>query len=84
MLFPEVNLKRVIVDIVLLFASLLSPIANVAPFVLVAAMNIELIVPIKSSLTESTVWMPLESALVDGSWIIVAELLVFPKLLRGK
>ena len=54
------------------------------PLVLVTTMNVKLIVPIKSLLAKSTVWVSFESALVNSSWIIVAKFFVFPKLLRGE
>lgn len=80
MVLAKVVLERIIVDIVLLFATTVTSIANVAAFVLVSAVCVQLVVAVKSLSTKATFWVPLESTLVDGAWVIIAKLLVLPQL----
>ena len=84
MLFAKVDLERIIIDVVLLLPSLLPPVADVTTLVLVAAVHIELVIPVEPLLAEPTVWMALEPALVDRSGVIVTKLFMFPELLCGK
>jgi hypothetical protein len=77
MVFSEVHLERIVVDVVLLFpASPFAAVANVAALVLVSAMRVELIVAVETLVTEATFWMSLESALIYCSRIVVAKFLV--------
>jgi hypothetical protein len=75
--FAEMYLKSVVVYIVLLLPASLTAIADVTSLVLISAMRVELVVAIKARSAESAFWVPLEPALVDGSGIVIAELLVF-------
>jgi hypothetical protein len=75
--FPEVPLKGIVVDVILLLpASTVLAIADVAAFVFVSAMRVKLVVSIETLATEATFRVSLESALVDRAGVIVAELLV--------
>ena len=76
--------KRIVVDKVLLLASLIPSVANMASLVLVPTMRIELIVAVEPLSTETTLGMPLEAALIDGPWIIISELLVLTELTNRK
>lgn len=78
MVFLEVHFQRIIVDVVLLFPATIASIANVTAFVLVSAMSVQLVVPIKALATKATFRMSPEAALIHGTWVVVAELLMFP------
>ena len=47
-------------------------------------MYIELIIPVESLSTKSTLGMALETTLIDSTRVVIAELLMFPKLLCRK
>ncbi len=51
---------------------------------LIPAMSVKLIVTVESLPTKATFRMTFETALVNGSWIIVAELLMLAKLLLSE
>ena len=83
--FSKVHLKRIVVDIVLLLpAPTVLTIADVAAFVFVPTMRVELVVPVEALATEATFRMSLESALIDRARVIVAELLMFAQIRKGK
>ena len=79
MVFSEVKFQRIIVYIILLLASKIPPIANMALFVLISAMSIQLIIAIESLPAEATLRMALETTLVHGSRVVVAKLFMLPK-----
>lgn len=70
MIFPKVQLQTIIVHKVLRLSS--SPITDKASFVLLSAMNIQLVVPIESLPAEATLWMAFETTLIYGPRIIVS------------
>lgn len=81
--FAEVHLERVVVDVVLLLAAAaLSPVADVTPLVLVSAVGVELVVSVEALSAETTLGMSLEPALVNGARVVVAKLLVLPQICR--
>ena len=80
--FAEMLLKRIVVNEILLIAALPTSITNMASFVLVSAMSIELVIAIKSRPTETTFRMTLEAALIYRTRIVVSKTLMFPQLLR--
>lgn len=80
MIFPEVLLKCIVVDVILLLSATISAVTDVAAFVLVTTVCVQLIVSIKALTTEATLRMPLESTLVDSTGVIVTEFLVLPEL----
>jgi len=83
MVFAEVNLQSVVIDVVLWAESTISPVANMASFVLVTTMREQLVISIEPHSTEATFRMSLESALIDSSRVIVAKLfMLFELLLR--
>ena len=84
MVFLEVNLQGVVVDKVLLLPCLVAPITDMAAFVLVATVRVQLIVAVEALSTEAAFWMTLEAALIDGTRVVVAELLVPAKLVGGE
>jgi hypothetical protein len=77
--FSEVDLERIIVDVILLLpTAAVSAIADVATFVLVPAMGVELVIAIETLTTEAALRVSLETALIDGTRIVVAKFLVLP------
>jgi hypothetical protein len=79
-IFAEVILERIVVDVILLLSTTVPTIANVATLVLVSAVRVQFVVSIKAFPAEATLWVSLESALVNGTRVVVAELLVFAQL----
>jgi hypothetical protein len=83
--FPEVYLERIIIDIILLLpATSFLPIADVAALVLVSAVSVQLIVSVKALSAETTLGMSLEATLVDCARVVVAKFLVFFQVLWGE
>lgn len=82
--FLEVILKCIVVDIVLLLSVTRSAIANVASFVAVAAVSIELVVSVVSLAAESTLGVSPETTLVNGSGNMVSVLLMVAQLCHRK
>ena len=81
MVLPKMYFERIIVDVVLLLPTpAVATVAYVATFVFVPAMCIKLIVSIEAFPAEATFRMTLEPALVDRTGVVVAKLLMFPKL----
>jgi hypothetical protein len=79
--FPEVLLERIVVEVILRLASLVSPVANVTSLVLFSAVSVELVVSVKVLPTEPAFGMSSESALVSRAWPIVSLVFVSPQLL---
>jgi len=79
-IFAEVKLQLIIISIVNGFAALVAVIADITSFMLFSAMSIKLIVAIESFSTEATFGMTFETALIYGTRVIVAELLMLSKL----
>ena len=75
-ILAEMHFKRVVVYIVLLLSAPFAAIADVASFMLVSAMRVKLVVAVEACSTESAFWVPLESALVDCTGIVITEFLV--------
>lgn len=82
--FLEMLLKSIIVDIILLLAVARLSITDMASLMLVSTMGVELVVSIEALTAKFTLGMSLETALVDSTGVIVAEFLVFPKLRYGE
>lgn len=79
MVLSEVHLERIVVDVILLLSTAsFAPIANVTAFVLVPAMRVEFVVSVESLPAKAAFRMALETALIDGAGVVVAELLVLP------
>lgn len=79
MIFSEMQLQRIIVEVVLGLVVLIA-IADEAALMLVPAMHIKLIITVKTLTTEATYRMSSESTLVDGAWVVVAFLHVLLQL----
>ena len=77
MILAEMFLEGIVVDVVLLLAASRSSVTDMAALMFVPTMQIELIVAVESLMTETTFRMPLKSALVYRSRIIVTEFFVF-------
>lgn len=80
MILSKMHLQRIVVDIILLLAASFATITDMTPFVLVPTMRVKLIVSVKSFTAEATLWMSLETALVNRTWVIVSKLLMLSQL----
>jgi hypothetical protein len=80
MIFSEVNFEGVVVDKILLLSGTLTTVTDMAPFVLVATVCIQLVVSVEALTTEAAFGVPFEAALIDRTGVIVAELLMLPEL----
>lgn len=76
--FSEMLLERVVVNIILLLSPAVSPVTKVTSFMLVPTMGVELIVSVEALSAETAFRMTLEPALIYRSWVIIAELLMPP------
>ena len=50
------------------------------PFMLVAAMCVELVITVKPFIAETTFRMTFETALIDRSWVVIASPFMFAEL----
>lgn len=82
--FLEVILQRIVVDVVLLLAMSGSSIADVASLMPVTAVSIQFVISVKSLATETALWVTSETTLVNGTWDVVSVFLVFPQFRHGK
>jgi hypothetical protein len=76
-LIGEVLLQLLVVQIVLRISASISPVANVAPFMLLSAVGVEFVISVESLFAETALRVTFEARLVDGTWVIVPKLLVF-------
>ena len=76
MISLEMLFQRLVVQVILGMSSVVSPVADVALFVFLSAMNVELVVTIEAFLAKATLWVSLEAALINSAWVVVANLLV--------
>lgn len=79
MVVPEVKFQGVVVHIVLLLPSIISSIADMALFMLISAMGIQLIIAVKPLPAEATLRVALKTALIHGSRIIITEFFMLAK-----
>ena len=80
MIFLKMTLKGLIIHVVLLLAVVGSAITDMAAFMLLTAMGIQLVVTVKALSTETTLGMPFETALVDGTGLVITVFFVFSQL----
>ena len=78
--FLKVQLKRIVVDIILLLSAAFSAVTDMATLVLVPAMCVQLVVSIEALPTEAALRVTLETTLIDSARVVVAELLVLSQL----
>ena len=78
--FLKVQLKRIVVDIILLLSAAFSAVTDMATLVLVPAMCVKLVVSVEALTTEAALRMTLETTLIDSARVVVAELLVLSQL----
>ena len=83
-IFVEVVLKRGVVDIVLLLAVGRTAVTDVAPFVLITAVGVQLVVAVEALTAETTLGVSPETTLIDRSRLVIAGLFVFTQLCRSK
>ena len=76
----KVLLELGIVQVVLWITAAIPPITNMAPLVSLSTVCVELVVAIKPLFAESALRMPLESRLIDCTWIIISIFLMSPQL----
>lgn len=79
MVFLEMVLKSVVVNVVLLLTVPRPAVTNVAALMFVSAMGIKLIIAVETLATESALRMTTEPTLVHLSRLIVTILLMLPK-----
>lgn len=84
MILAEMLLECIVIDEISWIVTTISSVAHVAAFMSISAMCEQLVVSIKSAITETAFRMALEPALVYCTRIIIAILLVLPKLWRRK
>jgi hypothetical protein len=77
-------LERIVVEVILRLASLVSPVANVTSLMLFSAMSIKLVVSVEVLPTEPTFGVSSKSALVSRAWPIISLVFVSPQLLLCK
>lgn len=83
MILSEMQFQGVVVEIVLWFVACV-PIADEASLVLISAMNVQLVITVKSLTTKAANRVSSEATLIDRTWIIVAFLHVPLEFLIGK
>jgi hypothetical protein len=76
MIFLEVILERIIVNIILLLASGGLSITNMTSFVAITTVSVQFIVAIEPLTAETTLGVTFETALINGSGNVVSVLLV--------
>ena len=80
----EVLLQLLVVSIVLRLSATISSVAYMASFMLLSAVRVQFVISIEALFAEATVRVSLKPRLIDRSWAIVAELLMFSQLAEGK
>jgi hypothetical protein len=84
MIFLEMDLERIVVNVILLLSTPIATVADVTALVFISAVRVQLVVAVEALSTETTFWMAFEAALVDGTGVIVTELLVIAKFGVGE
>lgn len=80
MVLLKVVFKGVVIDVILVPAPTRLSITNMAPFMLISAVGVELIISVKAFATEFAFWVAFESTLINCTRRIIAVFLVFAKL----
>lgn len=80
MVFLEVFLESIIVDVVLVLAIARLSVTDVTSLMLVSAVGIQLVVPIEALVTKFTFRVAFESTLVNSAGCIISKFLVLAKL----
>jgi hypothetical protein len=83
-LFGKVFLQFLVVEVVLWVSTSVSSIADVTSFMFLPTVGVEFVVSIEPLFAKAAFGMAFESRLVDSTWIIVSELLMFSKLTKGE
>lgn len=73
-----------IIDVVLLLAVGGATITDMATLVLISTVCVEFIIAVETLAAEAAFWVSFETALVNGTWLIVAVLLVLSQLCMGE
>jgi hypothetical protein len=84
MVLSKMYFECVVIEVVLVLLSIISPVAYVAPLMLLSAVGEQLVVPVKPLLAETTLRVTLEAALINSPWVVVAKPFVLPELLRSE
>jgi len=77
MILLEVALKSVVVNVVLLLAVGRASVTDVAAFMFITAVSVQLIIAVESLTAEATFGMSLETTLIYGSRLIITGPFVF-------
>lgn len=84
MIFVEVILQCVIVNIVLLLTMGGASVTDVATFVFITAMSVQLVVAVEPLTTKSTLGVSPEATLVYSSRLVIARPFVLTQFRRGE
>jgi lysylphosphatidylglycerol synthetase-like protein (DUF2156 family) len=84
MVFSEMHLEGVVIDIVLRVSATIAAITQVAAFVAVTAMREQFIIAVEALTTETTLGMTLETRLILGARDVVSMLFVPTQVLDGE
>ena len=84
MIFVEVILQCVVVNIVLLLTMGGASVTDVATFVFITAMSVQLVVAVEPLTTKATLRVSPEATLVYSSRLVIARLFVLTQFRRGE
>lgn len=80
MVFLEVLLKSIVIDIVLVLAIARLSVTDVTSLMLVSAVSIQLVITVEALVTEFTFRVAFETTLVNSTGRIISEFFVLAKL----
>lgn len=84
MILVKVILQRVVVNIILLLTMRGASVTDVATFMFITAMSVQLVVAVESLTTKSTFRVSPEATLVYSSRLVIARFFVLTQFRRGK
>lgn len=77
MCFGEMLLELLVVQVILRIPATIPPVANMTSLMFLPAMGVQLIVAVKPLLAKSALGVTFEAGLVDSTWVVIAESLMF-------
>jgi hypothetical protein len=84
MIFLEMILKGIVVNVILLLPTRRTAVAYVASLVTVTTVRVEFVIAVESLAAKSTFRMSSETTLIQSSWHIITVLLVFTQLCHSE
>jgi hypothetical protein len=84
MILLKMILKGVVINVVLLLPTPRTAVAYVASLMTVTTVGVEFVIAVESLAAESTFGMSFETTLIQGTWHIIAVLLVFAQLCHSE